>query len=125
MATMKTVLHLFVLSSLLLLVSCGGGGGGSGGLPPGTSRSVTLAWAPNHESGVNSAGGGYQVSISGQPTLTVPYVSGPATTPTSTTVMLNTGTYTVTVRAYAALDAQGGVTGSISAASLPLTVIVP
>jgi hypothetical protein len=89
-----------------------------------TTHSVTLTWASNHERGVNSAGGGYQVSISGQPTIDVPFTSG-STAPTSTTVLLNTGTYTVRVRAYAALDAQGGSTGSLSAPSTPITVNVP
>ena len=39
--------------------------------------------------------------------------------------MLMTGTYTVTVRAFAALDSQGGNTGSLSAPSQVLTVNVP
>jgi hypothetical protein len=107
---------------VLLLSACGGGGGG--GAPAPTTHSVTLVWTPNHEKGVNSPGGGYQISVSGQPTIDVPYVSG-STAPTSTTVSLNTGTYTVTARAYAALDAQGGSTGSLSAASPPITVNVP
>jgi len=119
----RIVLHILVLSALLLFISCGGGGGSPP--PPVTTHSVTLTWAPNHESGVNSAGGGYQVAISGQPTINVPYTAGLVTAPTTTTVLLITGTYTVTVRAYAALDAQGGKTGSISAASSPITVIVP
>ena len=105
------------------LSACGGGGGGSSP-PPVTTHSVTLAWQPNRDSGVNRAGGGYQVSISGQPTIIVPYTSGPAA-PTSTTVSLNTGSYTVTVRAFAALDPQGGNTGSLSAPSQSLTVNVP
>ena len=120
----KSVLLALVLSALLLFIGCGSGGGGSTLPVRKTNHSVTLNWAPNHESGVNSAGGGYQVSISGQPTIDVPYVSGPTTT-TSTSVVLKTGKYTVTVRAYAALDAQGGSTGSLSAASSPLTVRVP
>ncbi|MBI3529536.1 MAG: fibronectin type III domain-containing protein [Betaproteobacteria bacterium] len=89
-----------------------------------TNHTVTLAWAPNHENGVNSAGGGYQVSISGQPTIEVPYAAGP-TAPTSTVTTLQTGTYTVTVRAFAALDAQGGSSGRLSAPSQSLTVVVP
>ena len=89
-----------------------------------TNHTVTVAWAPNHEKGVNSTGGGYEVSISGQPTINVPYSSGP-TGPTSTVTMLQTGTYTVTVTAFAALDAQGGSTGSLSAPSQSLTVNVP
>ena len=93
-------------------------------MPPITSHSVTLSWQANRDSGVNRAGGGYQVSISGQPAIIVPYVSGPAA-PTSTTVTLTTGRYTVTVRAFAALDSQGGNTGSLSAPSALLTVNVP
>lgn len=107
----------------LILSACGGGGGAAAPTPV-TTHTVTLAWAPNHEKGVNSTGGGYQVTISGQPTITVPYTSG-STAPTSTVTTLQTGSYTVTVRAYAALDAQGGSTGSLSVASAPITVNVP
>ncbi len=120
----KIVLLIAVLSTLLLFVGCGGGGGGTPVPVPITTHSVTLSWAPNHEAGVNSAGGGYEVSISGQPMIDVPYMSGPAA-PTTQTVSLKTGIYTVTVRAYAALDAQGGNTGSFSASSAPITVFVP
>jgi hypothetical protein len=116
---MKKLTYLLIVA---LLIGCGGGGGSSP--PPVTIHDVTLSWTPNHESGVNSTGGGYQVAISGQPTINVPYTSGP-TAPTSTTVSLQTGTYTVTVRAYAALDAQGGITGSLSAPTAPITVNVP
>jgi hypothetical protein len=118
-------LHKTAIYGLLLVLlaaglsACGGGGGSS---PP--PRAVVLAWQANHESGVNRAGGGYRVSISGQPTVDVPWTSGSAA-PTSTTVLLQPGSYTVTVLAYAALDAQGGVTGSVSAPSQSLTVIVP
>jgi len=116
----------FIAAAVFLaagLSACGGGGGDSPP-PPETTHSVTLAWQPNRESGVNRAGGGYEVSISGQPTIVVPYTAGPAA-PTSTVVSLNTGNYTVTVRAFAALDPQGGNTGSRSVPSQPLTVNVP
>lgn len=105
----------------LMVAACGGGGGSA---PPVTSHSVTLSWQANRDSGVNRAGGGYEVSISGQPAILVPYTSGPAA-PTSKMVTLTTGTYTATVRAFAALDAQGGNTGSVSAPSAVLTVNVP
>ena len=111
------------VASALLIAGCGGGGV-SAPPPPVTTHSVALSWLPNRDSGVNRAGGGYQVSISGQPAIIVPYASGPAA-PTSTTVTLTTGTYTVTVRAFAALDAQGGNSGSLSAPSTVLNVIVP
>ena len=120
---MKKLAVLILVLSALLFVSCGGGGGSAPPVPI-TSHSVDLNWAPNHERGVNSAGGGYQVSISGQTTIDVPYVSG-LTTSTTTSVALNTGSYTVTVRAYAALDALGGSTGNVSAESTPITVNVP
>jgi hypothetical protein len=111
-------------------VAAGNGSGTSKGsigsfTPAATAtRDVVLSWAPNRESGVNSTGGGYQVSISGQPAINVPYTSGP-TAPASITVSLPAGTYTVTVKAYAALDAQGGSGGTLSAPSAPITVNVP
>jgi len=122
---MRNRLAAVVVIALVQLAGCGGGGGGGGasGPPPGP-HTVTLNWAPNHQTGVNSAGGGYQVSITGQPTINVPYVSGP-TAPTSTLTTLSTGTYTATVRAYAALDAQGGSAGSFSAPSQSIVVNVP
>jgi hypothetical protein len=89
-----------------------------------SDRPVTISWAANRESGVNAAGGGYRVGISGQPTIVVPYISGSAA-PTSTVARLSSGSYTVTVAAYAALDAQGGATGSVSEPSQSITVTVP
>mgnify|MGYP001358260907 CR=1 FL=1 len=117
--------YRLVVASLFVVVlsGCGGGGGGSSPTPV-TSHTVTLAWMPSHETGVNSLGGGYRVAISGQPTIDVPFTSAP-TAPTSTVTTLQTGTYTVTVRAFAALDAQGGSAGSLSAPSQSLTVVVP
>jgi hypothetical protein len=95
-----------------------------GGSSSPASRTVTISWAQNRDTGVNKAGGGYRVSISGQPTVDVPWVSG-STAPTSKDVTLPSGSYTVTVVAYAALDAQGGATGSSSAPSTPITLSVP
>jgi hypothetical protein len=109
---------LVVAGLVVVLSNCGGEGIAWSG-----PRQVTLVWVPNHEKGVNSAGGGYQVSISGQPTISVPYVSGP-TAPTSIAITLPKGTYTATVSAFAALDAQGGSAGSLSAPSLSLVVNV-
>jgi predicted small lipoprotein YifL len=121
---------LTAVSILLLLGLAGCGGGGESSPPPAaspppvTNHTVTLAWTSNHETGVNSAGGGYHVAISGQPTIDVPFTSAP-TAPTSTVTSLQTGTYTVTVTAFAALDTQGGSAGSLSALSQSLTVVVP
>ncbi len=63
---------------------------------------VDLSWAPNHERGVNAAGGGYLVSIDGRPDVDLPYASGDLA-PTSITTTLHTGAHSVTVRAYAAV----------------------
>ena len=116
--------YRLVVASLFAIVLSGCGGGGGGSPPPVTNHSVTLTWMPNHETGVNSLGGGYHVLISGKPTIDVPFVSGPAA-PISTVTTLQTGTYTVTVSAFAALDAQGGSTRTFSAPSQPHTVTVP
>jgi hypothetical protein len=97
----------------MLLAGCGGGGKG----PDPTLHTVTISWTANREVAVNRAGGGYIVNISGQPAINVPYVSG-ALAPTSTTLSLWSGTYTVTVSGYSALNASG-------AASAPFTVNVP
>jgi len=89
-----------------------------------TDHQVTISWAANREAGVNSAGGGYKVAISAQPVIDVPYASG-ATTPTTTIAHLPSGSYSVTVKAYAALDAQGGTSGTSSAASQSVPITVP
>ncbi len=88
---------------------------------PTTTHIVSLSWAPNRESSVNSAGGYYEVSISSMPAVTVPY------TTTSVTTILKTGSYAATVRAHAALDTQGSTTGagSFSAPSQALMIAVP
>src|SRR3954465_3399791 len=90
------------------LSGCGGRGeGGGGSTAAGSPRAVVLSWAANRERGVNSSRGGYQVTISGRPAIDVPCVSGPEA-PTTVAAMLPPGKYAVNVRAFAALDAQGG-----------------
>ena len=76
---------------------------------------VTISWEANREVGVNQAGGGYEVRVAGQPVIDLPYASG-SSAPTSVTVKLLPGSHTVSVRAYAALDPQGGTTRTFSAA---------
>jgi len=110
---------LFYCLVLLFITACGGGGSS----PP-TLHAVTINWAANLETAVNRAGGGYTVNISGQPSIDVPYVSGPLA-PTSTTTSLLTGNYTVTVVAYSTLNPPGSTSGSVSAASSSITVNVP
>lgn len=113
---------LVMVGAMLVLSACGGGGGGGGAAP--ANHNVTISWNANHEKGVNSSGGGYTVTISGKTPIDVPFVSG-ATAPTSTVVTLYTGSYTATVKAYAALDSSGGTTGSTSASSASLAIVVP
>jgi hypothetical protein len=111
---------LLLAAMALTLAACGG----SSSTKPAANHQVTISWAPNHEAGVNKAGGGYRVIVDGGAPISVPYVSG-ATAPTSADVTLFTGSHTVTVSAFAALDAQGGATGSQSLPSQSLAVIVP
>jgi len=120
----KSPLKKALLAGAALVLAACGSSSTPAPAPPSTNHQVTLTWAPNRESGVNKAGGGYRVAISGKPTIDVPFVSG-ATAPTRTDVTLGTGSYTVTVSAFAALDAQGGTSGSQSAPSQTLTVTVP
>jgi hypothetical protein len=79
-------------------------------------RLVTVSWAANRESGVNRTGGGYELLVSGLAPVLVPYISG-ATAPTSAAVRLPSGNHTISVRAFAALDSQGGSTRTYSPAS--------
>ncbi len=118
-----TLLAALVLAAMSVS-GCGSGDVSFSGFitsRPATTHVVTLSWTPNREAGVNSAGGFYEVAISSKPVFTVP-----STTTSATTVLL-TGSYTVTVRAHAALDSQGSTTGagSFSAPSDPLIVNVP
>lgn len=106
----------------ILLSACGGGGGGGGGPVP-TSHAVNISWTANREAAVNSAGGGYTVSISNatnaQSPINVPYVSGPAAPATIATTLMS-GSYSVTVTAYSALNPTNGSMGSTpSSTSLP------
>jgi hypothetical protein len=94
------------------------------GLNACAGRLVTLSWTANRESGVNRAGGGYELLVSGHEPVVIPYVSG-ATAPTSAALRLPSGEYTVSVRAFAALDAQGGSARMYSAASQAILLGVP
>jgi hypothetical protein len=116
----------FVFVAMLgaTLTACGGSSGGGTPAAPPAYHNVTLSWTANRETGVNSAGGGYTVNISGQSApIDVPYVSG-TWAPTSVTTSLYTGSHTATVTAYAALDTAGGTTGNTSAATT-LNFVVP
>ena len=115
-------LSICVLS--VVLSGCGGGGGGG---PAPTSHTVTISWAANREAAVSSPGGGYKVAISGQGMpIDVPYASGvPAASTVSATTTLLSGSYSVTVTAYSALNSPGSSTGSTSAPSTKFDFSVP
>lgn len=115
---MKLSTYRLILVSLsaLFLSACGGGGGGGAAPAPAptpTSHTVNISWTANREAEVNKLGGGYVVAISGQTPITVPYVSGP-TAPTSTSTTLMSGSYSVTVTAYSALNPTGNVSATNS-----------
>ena len=103
------------------LVACGGGGGSEADSVPVGPAATTISWNASREASVNRPGGGYEVAISGMAPIDVPYISG-ASAPTSTTLTLQSGSYAIMVRAYGALDAQGGTTRTYSGASQVLTV---
>ena len=77
--------------------------------PNAKENKLIISWSANHEKLVNSAGGGYKVyystdptfSVSNAPFIDVPYVSG-ATAPTSVVFPLS-GTYYIKVVAYSTL----------------------
>ncbi len=121
---MKTRYSKLTLALLItsFLVACGGGEGGSSAPPPTpTSHQVTISWTANHETAVNRTGGGYKISITGQPVIDVPYPS-----PTSTVTTLMSGSYIATITAYSAYPAinpnTGLPTGGTSS-SMPSTSI--
>ncbi|MDH2917613.1 MAG: hypothetical protein PXX73_00255 [Sideroxydans sp.] len=114
------------LLAALTITACGGGGGSAPPPPVPTSHAVNLTWTANREAAVNRAGGGYQVAISGQPVIDVPFpyaASGAAAVAT-----LMSGTYTVTVTAYSAMNSSTGiaalgvVSNSIPSAAFTITV---
>ncbi len=96
---------------VFLVTSCGGGGGSD---DDSSSKTVSISWTANLESGVNSTGGGYKiyysdtsgVDASSASSVDVPYVSG-SSAPTSVDVELSAGTYYIKIAAYSALNTGG------------------
>lgn len=94
-------------------------------IPVGT-RTIAVNWTANHESAVNTTGGGYRVYYSVSPGYTAgvtafinaPYVAGPTAPVTADIPNLGSGTYFINVIAYSALN----VTGSTATAT---TVVIP
>jgi len=125
---MATIVSIF---TIFLVSGCGGGGGGSP--PTGTTPQtldVTINWAANNETRLNSAGGGYNVYYSqtsgfaitdgGVTKVNIPWVSG--TAPTSTILLnITSGTYYVRIAGYTSFP----VVDTASAPSAQITFTVP
>ena len=126
---MNVKIHfLLIMLSVFTLTACGGGGGGS--CAP--ISTVQISWNSNPETAVNRSGGGYKVYYSSNSgfnlsdvdvtEIDVPFNG--STTPTSTQVQLISGTYYIRIIAFSALNAPGTTTGSSSAATSQITLIV-
>lgn len=119
---------LFVMF-LLSLINCGGNGGPAIPGGPVETSTITIKWNANHETLVNTSGGGFRVYYSKSPGFSpndpgvwmkdVQYVSGPQS-PTSTTLTLENGTWYIRVCAYMDLN---GVT--VSEPSAEKIIILP
>lgn len=117
-------------------MSCGGGDGGfKTTVPAGEPSDILVTWDANHETNVNTVGGGYKLyysrvqSFDINSSLTVmkdiPYVSGPLA-PTSTLLTdLLPSTYYLKVVAYSAFNPPGGTNGSESLASEEFSITIP
>ena len=98
------IVIILLLTTLLVFTNCGGGDVNLTG-----NYEVTISWAANGESVVNSPGGGYEVYYSKTPgfslsdpgisVIDLPYTSGPLA-PVSTTLTLKNGTWYIKVIAY-------------------------
>ena len=128
---------LVLVALILGAFGCGGGGGSSSPppAPPTVSqnKNVLISWSANNEIKVNTTGGGYRVYVSatanfnigdaGVAVVNMPYVSG-AAAPTSTTVLLASGTYYTKVLAYSVFPAGQNNTSALSSeisVSVPFT----
>ncbi|MGB8516677.1 MAG: hypothetical protein WCD45_02195 [Gallionella sp.] len=114
--------------SSAFLAACGGGSPSQLTSPSSTPTShvVSITWVANAEAAVNSPGGGYQVNISGMPTILVPFPYDPAGP--SATMALTSGNYTATVTAYSTMNPSTGipVPGTLStSAPTVLAINVP
>jgi len=126
-----------VLLSALLLAGCGGSGGSGGGSAASApvKHAVRVSWNASRAASVNRSGGGYHVFYSQNPSfrpgdrgvgeINVPFQTGSSKAPTTTTINLGSGTWTIRVQAYSALTPPGGSGGGTSALSAPVQVKVP
>ena len=126
----KEILKLLVyIVSVLILFTMLGCPGFNGNPPVPGTNTVTVTWEANPETPVNKAGGGYKVYYSKKSGFSVndpkvnskdlPYVAGPSA-PTSTTLILEDGTWYIKVVAY--MDFSGV---STSRPSIQKSITVP
>jgi hypothetical protein len=118
----KLVFYYIILLLVFFASGCSDGGGSS-------SRNVVISWSANKESAVNTTGGGYNVYYSSSSgfslndsevtQINVAYSSG-STSPTSTNIILSSGTYYIRVAGYSAL-----ASGTTSALSPQISITVP
>ena len=109
----KYIPLILIFVGLLHFINCGGADKPNKSLLPGKEYTVTISWDENHESLVNSPGGGYIVYCCRDPNFSlsdpgivicdVPYESG-LHSPTSATVTLVSGTWFIKIVAYMELD---------------------
>ncbi len=125
LGTLKGALRLFMAAaSLVIFSNCGGS-------PSATQ--LVLNWDANHESAVNSPGGGYRVYYAFSPNvntttasfLDVPYVSGSQAPTTVTLTSPVNGTYYFRVVAYSTFNPPNGSTIRRSNDSAEISVGFP
>jgi hypothetical protein len=115
---------LLACVSLVIFSNCGGS-------PSATQ--LVLNWDANHESGVNSAGGGYRVYYAFSPGVNtstasfmdVPYVSGSQAPTTVTLTNPSNGTYYFRIVAYSTFSPPNGSTVRRSNDSTEISVGFP
>jgi len=125
----KYVPFILLLVGLLYFSNCGNSNKSEQSNLPSKEYTVTISWDENHESLVNSPGGGYivycckdqnfSVDDLGVVISEVPYESG-SLSPTSTKVTLVSGTWFIKVVAYMELDGM-----TISSPSVQKSVFLP
>jgi hypothetical protein len=108
-----------------MLSSCGGGSA--------TATQLIINWNANHESGVNTPGGGYRVYYATSPGvststasyISVPYVSGTLAPTSATLTNPPSATYYFRVVAYSIFDPPTGSSTRRSADSAEISVQFP
>jgi hypothetical protein len=125
----KYVPFVLILIGILYFSNCGNSKESDQPDLPGTEYTVTISWDENHETLVNRLGGGYivycckdsnfTVDDSGVVICEVPCQNG-SSSPTSTKVTLESGTWYIKVVAYIELDGM-----TVSSPSIEKSIYLP